>query len=340
MSISPIYYPVAHRSQAHIDSFKNRYDDFDDTLIPEIFKQALGLTAAHWKPSDSWGSAHVIYFVDVPDFPKPLVFRANTGFGEREMVMLTEKLITDLVLAQGLATNKVLHVDISRSAFPFDFQIQEFIDGTDPEVHFPDSQVEYDQLSFELGQYIARLSDIKLEGFGLFEAQIAHEGKLIGQHATMHDYAMVKVDEDLEYLVGARVITPKQSDQIVKVLEETAPLINSLSQPTLVHHDLADHNLKYLNGHLSAVFDWETAIAGDSALDLASCPTWGTLYPREEKLLEGFQSIRALPVNWPEKRDLYRLRTILWKTVYVIRANILNQARIDRFTNALVPFGI
>lgn len=340
MSISPIYYPVAHRSQAHIDSFKSRYDDFDDTLIPEIFKQALGLTATHWKPSDSWGSAHVIYFVDAPDFPKPLVFRANTGFGERETVMLTEKLITDLVLAQGLATNKVLHVDISRGTFPFDFQIQEFIDGTDPEVHFPDSQTEYDQLSFELGQYIARLSDIKLEGYGLFDPRSAQANTLKGLHPSMHDYCMVKVAEDLAYLLEAKVINDKQASRIHAVLEAAKPCINEASYPTLVHHDLADHNLKYLNGHLSAVFDWETAIAGDSALDLASCPTWGTLYPREEKLLEGFQSIRALPVNWPEKRDLYRLRTILWKTVYVIRANILNQARIDRFTNALVPFGI
>lgn len=73
MANSAIYYPVAHRDQAHIDSFITRYQDFDNTLIPEIFEKSLGLKALSWKPSDSWGSAHVIYFVTVPRYKQPFV---------------------------------------------------------------------------------------------------------------------------------------------------------------------------------------------------------------------------------------------------------------------------
>jgi aminoglycoside phosphotransferase (APT) family kinase protein len=339
MSTAAIYYPVAHRSQAQIDSFKTRYEDFEDTLIPEIFKQSLGLTALSWKPSDSWGSAHVIYFVTVPQYKKPLVLRANTGFGEPETVMLTEKLVTDKVRSVGLPTNHILHVDLTRKLVPFDFQIQETLEGTDPEVNFPDSHSEYDRLSFELGQYIARLSEVSLEGFGLFDAKALSTQQLVGQHPSMHDYVMTNVAEDLVYLVTAKVITPEVSSKIETLLEESKDLIN-IDQGTLVHHDLADHNLLYKDGHLSAVFDWETAVSGDVALDLASCPTWGTLYPREEQMLKGFQSIRELPSLWSEKRDIYRLRTMLWKMVYTIRANILTEARAQRFTNALKPFGL
>ncbi len=340
MQPTHIYYPVAHRDQAHIDSFKTRYEDFDDTRIPEIFQKSLGLKAQSWKPSDSWGSAHVIYFVSINELEKPLVLRANTGFGEPETVMQSEKIVTDLVLAQGLPTNKVLHVDISRTIFPFDYQIQELVEGVDPEVNFPDSHKEYDQLSFELGQYIARLSEIKLNGFGLFDPRLTQANTLKGLYASMHDYFMIKVPEGLAYLVEAKVINHRQSDQIFAVFEAAKSLVNEMPHPTLVHHDLADHNLKYANGHLSAVFDWETAISGDVCLDLASCPTWKTLYPREEKLLEGFESVRELPHQWAEKREVYRLRTMLWKMVYAIRAGILNDSRIKRFELSLAPFGL
>lgn len=253
--------------------------------------------------------------------------------------MLTEKLVTDKVRSVGLPTNHILHVDVTRKHVPFDFQIQETLEGTDPEVNFPDSQIEYDQLSFELGHFIAKLSEISLDGFGLFNEHAASNQQLVGQHKSMHDYVMTKVIEDLAYLVTAKVIMPKVSSKIETLLAESKDLLN-VDQGTLVHHDLADHNLLYKDGHLSAVFDWETAVSGDVALDLASCPTWGTLYPREEQMLKGFQSIRQLPNQWEEKRDVYRLRTMLWKMVFAIRSNILTPVRLQRFTNALKPFGL
>ncbi len=79
---------------------------------------------------------------------------------------------------------------------------------------------------------------------------------------------------------------------------------------------------------------------GDPVLDLASCPTWKTHYPREEKLIEGYTSVTSLPDHFEEKRNIYRLRTMFWKMVYAIRANILTKRRIERFSTALEPFGI
>jgi fructosamine-3-kinase len=90
----------------------------------------------------------------------------------------------------------------------------------------------------------------------------------------------------------------------------------------------------------SIVFDWEAMVVGDPVLDLASCPTWKTLYPREQKLLDGYQSIKSLPDNFELKKNIYKLRTILWKTVYCHRAGILTPERAGRLGQALEPFGI
>jgi hypothetical protein len=38
-----IHYPVAHRSQAMIDSFKTRYDDFDVSIIADIVHDSIGI---------------------------------------------------------------------------------------------------------------------------------------------------------------------------------------------------------------------------------------------------------------------------------------------------------
>jgi len=59
-------------------------------------------------------------------------------------------------------------------------------------------------------------------------------------------------------------------------------------------------------------------------LDLASAPTWKTLYERESKLIEGFKSVATLPHQYKEKVDLYRLRTIIWKVIHNIKFDLLN----------------
>lgn len=107
---------------------------------------------------------------------------------------------------------------------------------------------------------------------------------------------------------------------------------------SLVHHDLADHNFMHEGDRITGIFDWENAVIGDPILDLASCPTWKTHYPREEKLIEGYTSVRALPEHFQEKMHVYRLRTMIWKMVFAVRNNMLNQARRQRFLDALGPF--
>lgn len=334
-----IYYPVAHRDPEHINSFKTRYKDFGDSVIPQIFKDTMDLEVESWKKTDSWGTAHVIYFVKIKGQTEELVFRANTGYGEPEWSMLSEKLTTDLVLSRGLPSNKVLYVDISRKHYPFDFQIQEKLGGADPEVNFPDGQKEYDQLSFELGQYIAKLSEIKLRGYGLFDPQQAQQGILAGVHDNFYDYLTTRLDEDLEYLVAGKIINSSNVDQIIKVFEANKSLINS-APSRLVHHDLADHNLRYADGRLMAVFDWETAIAGDPLLDLASCPTWNVLYPREDKLEAGYLSVKELPDNFQAKKNIYRLRTVLWKMRFRQQINVIQPKHHKQFQTALDPYGI
>lgn len=333
-----IYYAVAHRDQEEIDSFKTRYQNFDTKLIPSIFKDVLGYTVTDWKQSTSWGTSHVIYYVNLKQLDRPLILRANLGFNEEpEYVMAIEKMLTDQVSKIGIPVNKVLHADLTREKYPFDFQIQEVLKGQDLENNFKGTKEIYDKISFELGQLIAKYQTFTFENFGRFDHKAVLNNKLKGTKKSFYDYITVSLIEDIKYLVDAEVLTISKSKRVLSLFEEYKPVIN-IPKGSLVHHDLADHNIMFENEKITGIFDWEACVVGDPVLDLASCPTWRTHYPREEKLIEGYTSIQSLPDNFEEKMNIYRLRTMLWKMVFAIRADILNEKRKQRFLDSLAPF--
>jgi len=339
--MSDIYYAVAHRDQKEIDSFKTRYDEFDISVIPKIFKDALNLQVIDIKQSTSWGSSHVVYFVEIKGSAEKLVFRANLGFNKKpETVMKIEKLICEKVARLKVPTNKVLYVDVSRKKYPFDFQIQECLEGSDIENNFKGTKEDYDKLSFDLGKYIATYSKLQFEKFGRFDEVAISNNVLIGSKKSFFDYITTCLEDDLKYLKDNQVISTSVNKKIIKLFDDYKPIINSVKKGSLVHHDLADHNIFFKGNAITGIFDWEAAVVGDPILDVSSCTTWRTFYPREEKLVEGYQTVTELPEYFQEKMDIYRLRTMLWKIVYVIRINILNDFRKQMFLNSLKPFNL
>lgn len=338
MNTSDIFYPVAHRSDKEIAALKRRYEVFDEAVIPSLVRESIGMTAVSWNKPESWSTSHVIYIVTVKERARPIVVRANIGWGEPERYMQVEKLITDQVASTGVPVNRILFVDISRSQYPFDYQIQDMLEGDDIEKAFHGTRTEYDELSFAIGQSIAKWGMLRYAKFGRFDPVSAANGVLVGSKSSMYEYMLVRLDEDIRYLVDASVIPVKKSDR-VRALFDTYKPVMTVSHATLVQYDLADHNIMF-DGEktVTGIFDWEAAVAGDPVLDLASAPTWKTFYPREEKLIEGYTSITKLPTFFKEKMQIYKLRTMLWKMVYAIRAGILNEDRKRKFDAALAPF--
>lgn len=337
--MNDIYYRHAHRSQEEIDIVAKRFTLFDVSWIPKVFKQALGLTATLWVRPDSYGTMHVIYKVSVKEKNEQYLLRANSHITVPEIEMKLEELITKKVALLGVPVNHILHVDISRTHFPFDFQIQEVLAGADLEDHFGGNKDAYDRMSFALGQYVARFGALQFERFGRFDEHQVKKGNLVGTKKSFPDYIEVCLDDDLRFIADSGIISVKTASSIRHCFEEYWPVMN-ISRGTLVHHDLADHNFMHVGDRITGIFDWENAVSGDPVLDLASCPTWTTHFPREEKLFEGYRSLRTPPDHFKEKIQIYRLRTMIWKMVFAVRAGILNEKRRQRFIDALSPFGI
>ena len=131
-----IYYKVADRSDEQINSFENRYELISIKEIKEVF-EINWYNVETLEKSNSWWTAHIIYYAKIVWRNDRLVFRPNSWekwwFSSPEIVMLSEKIITDIVGTLWVKTNKILYVDISRKNFPFDYQIEEELIWVDPE---------------------------------------------------------------------------------------------------------------------------------------------------------------------------------------------------------------
>lgn len=328
----------AYFSIQEAEKAKKRYEIFNTSNIAKIFKEVLSLKVKSFEKPRSWGLPHVIYIVKFENH-RDLVLRANLGPEKPETVLLTEKLLTEKVAASGIPTNKIVYVDISRKKYPFDFQIQEKFEGLDPEIKFIGAQKDYDRISFQLGQIIAKMSNISFDKFGRFDEKLALENKLAGTKKQNFDYITVELEDSLKFISDSGHLTVRQTDKILRIFAESKDLIN-IKKGSLIHYDLADHNLRYdmKTFDLKLIFDWESAVSSDPMLDLGSCPTWTTLFEREKKLLEGYSSLKKFPDDYKEKINIYRMRTMIWKLVHNIKFNILNSKRLEKFYKSLKPF--
>lgn len=103
---------------------------------------------------------------------------------------------------------------MSRKKYHFDFQIQEILEGHDLESSFVGTQEEYDELSFLLGMYLAKIHSIKLTGFGLFDPESMLQNKLEGLHVQFFDYIMTCLDDDIRYLFDVKIVSKDLSKQL------------------------------------------------------------------------------------------------------------------------------
>jgi hypothetical protein len=328
----------ANRTVEEVEKLQKKYETFDTKYIHEIFNKVLGLKVKEIQKPMNVGLPHVTYIVSFENH-EDLVYRGNLGWDEPEMQLLKEKLIAEEALKAEIPSNEIIYVDISRKEFPFDFQIQKKIQGLDAEKEWNGTQADYDKYSFNLGKIIGKLRKVNLKNFGHFNEEIMLKGDLVGEMDTFSDYINLQLHDQIDLIEKSNFISNSTATAIKKLFQDSTDLFND-SNSSLIHYDLADHNLRYdpKTFEVVAVYDWEASVTGDSLLDIASCPTWKALYPKLEKVKEGFVSIAGKPDNFEEKLNLYRLRTIIWKVEHNIKFGIATPERVQRLALALEPF--
>lgn len=335
-----IYYYNTHRPGILVRQLQQRLDEFDPQLVPPVFAKALGEKVVHQEISRLFGTGHIIVFVKT-DKNRELVLRATHALTQPEKYMDMEADVIARYLSVGIPSTEIIASDASRENFPFDYQIMLPLTGKDLENEWSGDKSSYDQLSLELGRMLARQYQLPGKGWGRWKRN--ESGEIVGAKSSHHDYLIAYLDHDLAVLDLFGLTDPHG----IGVLQEffNSPGLTSLfhdeTQSYFVHHDVADHNIRYLGAKVTALYDWENAVLYDPISDIGSAPTWKTHYPREKLLRQGFiEQLGRKPDNFESKADVYFLRTMLWKLQFALKGKRLNARHLELTQDALNRNGL
>uniref|UniRef100_A0A7C5YXQ8 Aminoglycoside phosphotransferase family protein n=1 Tax=candidate division CPR3 bacterium TaxID=2268181 RepID=A0A7C5YXQ8_UNCC3 len=286
------------------------------------------------------GTFHTIYTVKFSG-RKDVVVRANSI--EHSYVgpdFYLDKYIGSKLNSLGLPALNVFHIDISRSVYPFDYQIIEKANGTI--LNSINDQKEFEKSVVILGRFVAEYHKIKIGMFGplnLLALIKSEEWK--GLHDSWRDFLLLNLKQHVDLCVSANGLKPEEAIEINKKFEY--PEYFNIGDGYLLHGDLGNHNI-FVHNNQALIIDWEDCIAGDPVFDI-SC--WGSFYKNDseralELFLKGYKEKGKLPKDFFIRYWLYYLRIVLAKAVhrYKFRYSTLNEYKIKKALEKLNELGL
>ena len=217
----------------------------------------------------------------------------------------------------GLPSYDTLAIHDYEGGDDFAFQVLDKLSGTAIkkwlEAH-PDDEA---KLLPQIGKMMARLHQIKVDGFGPFDNGRAKASELVGLHQTFGEAVRAGLSFNLDVLTKENLLTTGQTAAITKLFGDDNPLLAS-SQAVLVHNDFADWNLLTDGKDVTGILDWDECVASDAVSDIAC---WSTFFEPErlEGFLEGYWQVADKPADFEDKFELLRLRYVLSKMTLRIR---------------------
>lgn len=234
-----------------------------------------------------------------------------------------ESLAADLALKNGIPTygTYLIH-DINKND-SIAFQMIEMLDGDTITFHLKQNPENEEKMVMEMGRMMAKLHDIRVDGFGPFNNEAAKKGELIGIHKTLKDAVMAGLDENLERLVDYKIIDKKIAEKIKNLFLDSNLL--DYKEPRLLHNDFADWNLLTDGEKIVGVLDWDECVGGDPVEEIAC---WSTFFAPERLgvFLKGYFEENERAENFEEKLNLFRLRYVISKMALRVKRYTYDQS--------------
>lgn len=233
----------------------------------------------------------------------------------RDFSLLIEEEIQHILREKKICTPRTYVTDISRMHASFDYQINACAVGTN--LHDLARYGKIPQgIHRALGRDIARMHSIQSKCFGKFDAkEIIVHNRLYGISKTWGSYLYTNLEKHIALCIRSGILQNQDGVAVKRIFSKLKHSI-SAPKPSLLHGDLANHNIFANGSAVSAVIDFEDSVAGDPLFDIAY---WGTgSFWNSDWLfsfLKGYRDIRRIPEKLPTRYWLYFLRISLAKSV-------------------------
>jgi aminoglycoside phosphotransferase (APT) family kinase protein len=261
------------------------------------------------------GTAHRLWRVHCAS-GETLICRANALYRWfRDYPLWLDAYVSDRLGHFDVPVLATRAIDLSRQYCPTDLIVLDEARGTSLRA-FDDDDERLRPLLYQLGSVLARLHRVDIDhGYGLIDlkALFKSAGQLSGSHSTWEEYLRLNLDAHVEACLVEGAITPDEAKRICWLFDDCGDLFAHV-RPALLHGDLGNHNVFAADGKITALIDWEDALAGDPVYEIAF---WATFHPerRHDAFMDGYRSEAALPVDFEARFWLYFVRIALAKTV-------------------------
>lgn len=285
----------------------------DVAELTRACSEALG-EAVCLAPLVERGTLHRLWRVRRPSGPD-LIFRANAlPAWFRDYTLRVDAYAGEWLHCHGIPVVKPRALDLSRTHCATDWLILDEARGISLRA-FDNNDRQMLPLLGDLGRVLAQMHQVEVaDGYGLLDAQALDNGEseLAGSHTTWDEYLHTKLDSHIETCTALAAITNSEAKRIRQHFDDCRGIY--ANSPRLLHGDLGSHNVFAANGRISALIDWEDALAGDPVYDIAF---WATFHPerRHEAFLTGYGDVADLPDDFEQRFWLYYVRVSLAKTV-------------------------
>lgn len=223
--------------------------------------------------------------VECDEGPTTWVLRAEPDFGVIPPYdIAAETRLVAAVGAAGLPVAPVVHVETDEEAFGRRFALLGYLDGT--AYRSADERLEADpdlraRVAGEFVEMLARIHQMPDHGLGGFP-----DGR---------SSARAFVEVCRRRLADTEMLPRPLLRHALDVLERQAP---DCDQVVLLHGDYRLPNLKWRDGHIVGILDWELARVGDPAADVAFTQVVGAgPCAVEDELLDRYQDLTGFVVD-------------------------------------------
>lgn len=318
MSRRDIYYWKCDRPAAFHGTALRGSDDGDLAgLLSDALRAHFGTSDVVVRPGAGQGN-HVTLEADVDG--RAMFVRIENG-PEQDGHLAVESRVAELVHGTGVPVPMVYGCDASRSHVPFAWQALERIEARDLNHWLKSGVLDEARVAFDLGAAIARWQSLTFRGFGTFEMN--GEGALTGHHAIYRNYFHLQLARHLTFLVERGFLSANERTAIERQVARHEGLLRH-AEGCFVHKDLALWNVLGTPDRILAIIDFDDSISGDAMDDLSLLACFhGAAFLGAA--IDGYRSIRPLPVEHEARFWLHLLRNMIVKAVIRVGAGYFDR---------------
>jgi len=230
----------------------------------------------------------------------------------------------------GIKAPEVVAVNMTKDALPSKYIIMSKIEGdnlSDVWKKLPEDMQR--KVFFDYGRLMAQFHDIRMDRFG-------DPVDTARQSDDWHD-CIKAIYINFYCYIGKHNILPKGILQRVNdFFKENDGLLHIKTKPVLIHNDFQAKNIKYLDGELNGIFDFDECLGAHNEMDFKKvCMPFKSEKVWLSEIMKGYRSAGTISNGFKERIKLYELNFCLKVMVFVHSNNLAINSMRDKYIGVI-----